>query len=65
MEASVWNLTTWLSVALGILWDTEYLQKAFPKGTPTSWNVLEFAYHLVGDPVWLLSIPLGSPLFTE
>jgi len=52
-------------VALGILWDAEYLWKAFHKGTPISWNVIEFAYHLVGDLMWLSSIPLGSPLFTE
>ena len=65
MEVSVWNLTTWLGVALGIPWNAEYPRKVLPEGTSTSWNVLEFTYHIIGDAMWLPSVLLGSPLFTK
>jgi len=45
--------------------NTKYPQKVLPEGTLTSCNVLEFTYNIIGDPMWLLSILSGSPLFTE
>jgi len=65
MEVSVHDLQTWFGMALGIPQNAEYLQKTLPEGSSTSWNVLEFTYHLVGDQMWLSSFLLGSPLFTE
>jgi hypothetical protein len=65
MEVSVHDSQTWFGVALGIPQNTEYLWKTLPEGPSTSWNVLEFTYHLVGDPMWLLSFLSGSPLFAK
>jgi len=52
-------------VALGIPWNAEYPRKVLPEGTLTSWNVLEFTYHIIGDSIWFLKVLLGSPLFTK
>jgi hypothetical protein len=49
MEVSVQNSWTWLGVALGIPRNAEYPQKVLPKGTSTSWNVLEITYHFADD----------------
>jgi len=50
---------------LGIPWNAEYPRKVLPEGTSTSWNLLEFTYHIIGDAMWLPSVLSGSSLFTE